>query len=72
MCFWGHLRFRQTKRHKKALLYVLVFNYTLILLNRSVTQITATQSIFTLTAGGVDITVTFLSPIEVRLSLRVS
>ncbi|KAJ3489251.1 hypothetical protein NLI96_g2242 [Meripilus lineatus] len=29
-----------------------------------VTQITATQSIFTLTAGGVDITVTFLSPIE--------
>lgn len=38
------------------------------LVDTAMSQITATQSIFVMTAGPVDLTITFLSPVEVNLT----
>lgn len=38
------------------------------LVDTAMSQITATQSIFVMTAGPVDLTITFLSPVEVNLA----
>lgn len=56
-----------TKATQKSL-EVSVCDGATFLVDVDIAQITSTQSIFVMTAGPVDLTVTFLSPVEVQFT----